>query len=284
MQQQIDLEDKGRELDNKRAQTAKRKAEAVKEMLEAKTADLLRLCNAEADKMMEGDSKNIFAEMNKMKVCTWGVALDKVAVGNECVETEKSKTTNTDNSSDNTKKENYIERNCTEIAGFDLNKKILGRIQSNDKNFKIFINDPTIGTLQKGIYKIVLQGGGGGQGGYSGRSSCGKAQDGGWGFKGETEEKVFLVEEPFNFTAEIGGKGNKGGEANTNGCSYYCGCNGNNGGTTSFVSKKYNFSALGGRGGVGGCVTACNTYYSAGDNSSTSDTSKGFIKIYKYHM
>ena len=263
--------------EEKRAEAAKKKAEAIKNAFDAKTAELLRLCNTEADKKVNIPGVNtdtVLAEMSKTKVCAWGVIMDDLGIGSQCVKDDNKK--------------NYKEKLCTEVAGFDISQKIaqkvLKDVQSGAKKMdKLIVDNKTSGQLAPGVYKVVVAGGAGGNGGGADPYCFGKNKaSGGSGGNGSIEEKIFTLTKLSSFSARIGKKGNSKGWTSHGGKPR--GDKGDNGTPSTFkIDGIVDITAAAGEGGGGGAANACHWKQNGSTGSSGGNgknSGEGFVKVY----
>ena len=267
-------EDKRRKQEEKRAEAAKKKAEAIKSMLTAKTPDLLRLCNKEADEKINNNPDTALAEMGKVKVCAWGTILDDIALGDKCKK--------------DAEKENYVEKVCTELAGFDISQKIAQKVvkdvQTGAKKMdKLIVDNKTSGQLAPGVYKVVVAGGAGGNGGGADPHCFGRNKaSGGSGGNGSIEEQVFTLTKLSSFSATIGKKGNSKGWTSHGGKPR--GDKGDNGTPSTFkIDGIVDITAAAGEGGGGGAANACHWKQNGSTGSSGGNgknSGEGSVQVY----
>ncbi len=188
---------------------------------------------------------------------------------------------------------------------FDLNMlkekfKIAKTQIDNESAWVLIAKNRTSGSLNMGIYRVIVAGGAGGRGGNAtvnangpGVGGCYNTHKGGAGGKGQVKKDVFLLNDAALFIATIGKKG-KDGENKSCGDCEITGGKGENGKESSIkIGKIINLKANGGDCGVpafnddSSCGTkgnsACSCYDGKdGVNYPVGNTGYGYVKIYKY--
>lgn len=156
----------------------------------------------------------------------------------------------------------YQEFYCSEVEGFDISQLIEEKVEFGEcASSYVPSLLGTSGKLPIGIFKIALNGAGGGGGGKSVTTqNNGKGGDGG---NGARLEKIFVLSQAEDYTAEIG-KGGSGGGTSTLGKKAG---NGGDGEATVFNIMGIKYTADGGKGGEGGGGGSGKRYHNGSDGA-----------------
>lgn len=218
---------------------------------------------------------SIFNVGERMKACIWGAAGDNVKMvsDKEC--------------KDNKNDEFYTEVKCSQVKGFDLNSKIMAKIDKN--KFKLLHDGINKGELAAGVYRIELAGA---QGGNGGGAKCwaGTKESGGNGGPGDLQHYTIILNKRSSFTASIGHIGAHGGFKD-GACGTQTGGSGSSGGASTITIDGKTYTAAGGGGGAGGYATLYKMFGGCygchgGANGSPAGNGRnwggGFVKILEY--
>ena len=286
MEQRITESKQRAELLHQGTEIAKITEKNKKEVMEAKSSDILRMCNVAGNNLEL--TKDIFTQLDDLEVYIWGVGGANMKMKGEIT---KDDNTNKEILKEYNNDEFKINIACSDMTNFNIEGIITSKLKdvAGEDKWELSNDSDLSGALERNIYKVEVAGAKGGKGGKVSECSRGWTS-GGEGGNGHKEVNYIVLNERTSFTAEIGQIGRNGADKNTSSCGSYSGENGGDGGDSVLKLGNRTIVAPGGKGGEGGWETggmswSTDTYKegSQGAHGGNGEHSgSGYVRIYKF--